>query len=85
MGSAEKPKEDTLQIGDAGAKQLVEVKEAGEQRGLAPLFEKDKKVVSSIFGPNGLPPFPVGGSRVSPEGGRKYVMDQDGYEGYPPE
>ena len=85
VGSAAKPKEDVLQIGDAGAKQLVEVKEEGEEKGLAALFEKDSKSVSSIFGPNGLPPFPTGGSRLSPEGGRKYVMDRDGYEGYPPE
>jgi len=85
VGSAEKPKEDVLQIGDAGAKQLMAVKQEGEQKGLAALFEKDKKSVSNIFGPNGLPPFPTGSSQLSPEGGRKYVMDQDCYEGYPPE
>lgn len=83
VGSAAKPKEDVLQIGDAGAKQLVQVKQEGEENGLAALFEKDKKSVSSIFGPNGLPPFPSGASRLSPEGGRKYVLDEDGYEGYP--
>lgn len=83
VGSAAKPRDDVLQIGDAGAKQLVQVKQEGEERGLAALFEKDKKSVSSIFGPDGLPPFPSGASRLSPEGGRKYVMDEDGYEGYP--
>ena len=83
LGSAAKPKEDVLQIGDAGAKQLVQVKQEGEEKGLAALFEKDKKSVTSIFGPGGLPPFPSGASRLSPEGGRKYVMDEDGYEGYP--
>ena len=85
VGSAEKPKEEVLQIGDAGAKQLVQVKQEGEQKGLAALFEKDKKSMSSIFGPNGLPPFPTGANRMKPEGGRKYIMDQDGYEGYPAE
>lgn len=85
VGSAEKSKEDVLRIGDAGAKQLVETKQEGEQRGLAALFEKDKKSISGVFGLNGLPPFPTGGSPSSLEGGRKYVMDQDGYEGYPPE
>ena len=83
VGSAAKPRDDVLQIGDAGMKQLVQVKQEGEEKGLAALFEKDKKSVSSIFGPNGLPPFPSGASRLSPDGGRKYVMDEDGYEGYP--
>lgn len=85
VGSAEKPKEDVLQIGDAGAKQLVQVKQEGEQKGLSALFEKDQKSVSSIFGPNGMPPFPTGMNSTRPEGGRKYVMDEDGYEGFPPE
>lgn len=83
LGSAAKPREDVLQIGDAGAKQLVQVKQEGEEKGLAALFEKDKKSVTSIFGPGGLPPFPSGASTLSPEGGRKYVMDEDGYEGFP--
>ena len=83
VGSAAKPRDDVLQIGDAGAKQLVQVKQEGEERGLAALFEKDKKSVRRIFGPDGLPPFPSGASRLSPDGGRRYVMDEDGYEGFP--
>lgn len=85
MGSRAKPKEDILQIGDAGPKQLVQLKQDGEEKGLAALFEREKKTTATIFGPNGLPPFPTGMSRVSPEGGRKYVMGTDGEEGYPEE
>lgn len=85
VGSRAKPNEDVLQIGDAGAKQLVQLRQDGEEKGLAALFEREKKTTASIFGPNGLPPFPTGISRVSPEGGRKYVMGADGEEGYPKE
>ena len=85
VGSKSNPKDDVLQIGDAGAKQLVQVKQDGEEKGLAALFEKDKKSVTSIFGPDGLPPFPSGLSRVLPRGGKQYVMDADRKEGYPEE
>ena len=85
VGSKASPKDDVLQIGDAGAKQLVQVKQQGEEKGLAALFEKDKKSVASIFGPNGLPPFPTGMGRTSAQGERKYVMDVDREEGYPEE
>lgn len=85
VGSKAQPKKGVLQIGDAGAKQLVQVKQAGEEGGLAAFFEKDKNGATGIIGPSGLPPFPSGMSRVSPEGGRKYVMDADRAEGYPEE
>ena len=85
LGSQANPKDNVLQIGDAGAKQLVQVKQEGDEKGLAAFFEKDKKSVTSIFGPNGLPPFPTGMSRVAPDGGRKYVMDVDREEGFPEE
>ncbi|KAL9001215.1 MAG: hypothetical protein Q9169_000399 [Polycauliona sp. 2 TL-2023] len=85
VGSKAKPKDDVLQIGDAGAKQLMQVQEEGEERGLAALFQQEKTSVTSVLGPNGMPPFPTGGSRTSPEGGRKYVMDADRVEGYPEE
>jgi hypothetical protein len=58
VGSAAAPKEDVLQIGDAGNKQLVSVKEEGE-KGLSQFFEKDKSAAKSVLGPNGLPPLPV--------------------------
>ncbi len=85
VGSKINPKESILQIGDAGAKQLVQVKQKGEEKGLSEFFQKDENNVASIFGPDGLPPFPSGMSRVSPEGGRKYVMDADREEGFPEE
>lgn len=85
VGSKASPKDDVLQIGDAGAKQLVQVKQQGEEKGLAALFEKDKKSVTSIFGPNGLPPFPTGMGRTSAQGERRYVMDADREEGFPEE
>ena len=85
VGSQAKPNEEVLQIGDAGKNQLVQIKEEGEGRGLAALFEKDKKAVNGVLGTNGLPPFPVGYSRVSPRGGRKYIMDEQRDHGYPEE
>lgn len=85
VGSKTNPKEDVLQIGDAGAKQLVHVKQEGEDKGLAAYFQKEKSATKGIFGPDGLPPFPSGMSRTSPVGGRKYVMDADREQGYPEE
>ena len=85
VGSKSNPKDDVLQIGDEGIKQLGQVKQDGEEKGLATFFENGKKSTVSIFGPNGLPPFPSGMSRTSPVGGRRYVMDADREEGYPHE
>lgn len=85
VGSKASPKDDVLRIGDAGSKQLVQLQQDGEEKGLASLFEREKKTSVSIFGPNGLPPFPSGMSRASQEGGRKYVMDADREEGFPEE
>ncbi|KAI9712532.1 MAG: hypothetical protein M1812_006841 [Candelaria pacifica] len=83
VGSKTSPKEDVLLVGDAGTKQLVQVKQDGEQKGLAALFAKDQKSVASVLGPNGLPPLPTGLSPV--QGGKQYVMDQDREEGFPEE
>ncbi|KAL1965164.1 hypothetical protein VTN77DRAFT_6077 [Rasamsonia byssochlamydoides] len=58
VGSKSAPKDDVLQIGEAGQKQLVALKQEGEERGLAALFEKDKRNVQGVLGPNGLPPLP---------------------------
>ncbi|KAL8908630.1 MAG: hypothetical protein Q9207_000718 [Kuettlingeria erythrocarpa] len=85
VGSKAKPNQDVLQIGDAGAKQLVRLQREGEDKGLAALFERETKSVASVLGPNGMPPFPTGASRVSPDGGRKYLMDIDREEGFPEE
>ncbi|KAI9811642.1 MAG: hypothetical protein M1827_005391 [Pycnora praestabilis] len=83
VGSKSSPKEDVLQIGDAGAKQLVQVKQDGEEKGLAAFFEKDKKNMAGVLGPTGLPPMPAGLSRAPK--GKQYVMDQDREQGFPEE
>lgn len=85
VGNKAKPKEDVLQIGDAGTKQLVQLQREGEDKGLAALFERETASVASVLGRNGMPPFPTGASRISPDGGRKYVMDIDRAEGFPEE
>lgn len=58
VGSAAAPKDDVLQIGEAGTKQLVQVKEEGE-KGLSAFFQKDSKAATSVLGPDGLPPLPT--------------------------
>ena len=58
VGSAAHPKEDVLQIGEAGNKQLVEVKEEGE-KGLSAFFEKDKSAMKGVLQPDGMPPLPT--------------------------
>ncbi|KAL9101891.1 MAG: hypothetical protein Q9163_002886 [Psora crenata] len=83
VGSKAYPKDDILQRGDAGAKQLLQVEQQGKRMGLSAHFEKNK--TANILGPEGLPPFPSGVSRTSPEGGRQYVMTEQGEEGYPEE
>ena len=85
VGSAAKPNDQVLQIGDAGAKQLMEVKQEGEEKGLAAFLEKEKKVVPGIFGPNGLPPFPSGLNTGTLNGTRNYVLDAERENGFPEE
>jgi hypothetical protein len=79
VGSKANPKEDVLQIGDAGAKQIVSVKEEGA-KGLAVFFEKQKGVGASVLGPDGMPPFP-GGLSPEKDGQRKYeLLQEQSYE-----
>lgn len=83
VGSKANPREDVLQIGEAGTKQLVQVKQEGEEKGLAALFEKDKKSMGSVLGPGGMPPLPTS---LSPkQGGKQYVLDADREQGFPEE
>lgn len=58
VGSAAHPKEDVLQIGDVGNKQLVDVKAEGE-KGLATFFQKDKNAFKGVLAANGMPPLPT--------------------------
>ncbi|KAI9369986.1 hypothetical protein BJX61DRAFT_545060 [Aspergillus egyptiacus] len=76
VGSQALPKEDVLQIGQAGEKQLVSVREEGEERGLSGLFQKDKNGIKGVLGPNGMPPTPCNLNSSS-----KYEIDND--HGYP--
>ena len=85
IGSKANPKEDVLRVGDEGTKQLVQIKQDADQKGLAAFFEEEKSNMAGVFSPNGLPPFPSGMSRSSPVGGRKYVMDSERDQGYPEE
>ncbi|EDN10998.1 NADH-ubiquinone oxidoreductase [Histoplasma capsulatum] len=55
VGSEAAPKADVLKVGDAGTQQLVEVKQRGEEHGLAAFFEKEKKV-DDVLDSQGLPP-----------------------------
>jgi hypothetical protein len=59
VGSQASPKDDVLQLGESGAKQLVAVQKEGEEKGLAAYLDKQKDVSSSVLGPNGLPPLPT--------------------------
>lgn len=77
VGSQIAPKDNVLQIGEAGDKQLVSVKQEGEERGLAAHFQKDKKGVQSVLGANGFPPMPTNLNTA----GSKYHIDDD--HGYP--
>ncbi|EEH22508.2 hypothetical protein PABG_04719 [Paracoccidioides brasiliensis Pb03] len=77
VGSEAAPKSDVLEIGDAGAQQLVEVKQKGEEHGLAAFFEKEKKV-EGLLGPQGLPPMPANLNPVS-----RYEMAPA--QSYPPQ
>ena len=73
VGSAAAPKEDVLQIGDAGQKQLVEVQEEGE-KGLSTFFEKDKNALAGVLAPDGLPPRPAS---LHPSKKQYTVLDQE--------
>lgn len=77
VGSAKTPKDDVLQIGDAGNKQLVALKEEGE-KGLSAYFQKNKAAGVSVLGANGLPPMPP--SRHATEKRYEILSDQS-YEG----
>ena len=79
MGSAAAPKEDVLQIGDAGAKQLVALKAEGEEKGLAEVFRKEKGIAAkSVLGEGGLPPLPNGlGQNAFKSKKRELLTDEE--------
>lgn len=77
VGSAAQPKDEVLKLGDAGSKQLVEVKEEGE-KGLSAYFEKNSTGLKAVLGPDGLPPLPP--SRHAT--GKRYEMISDEEQTY---
>lgn len=71
VGSAANPR---IGVGEAGAQQLVAIKEGGAKGVLSVVFEKNgEKAISEVLGPGGLPPLP--GTGVS------WVLDNS--EGFP--
>ena len=81
VGSKSAPKDDILQIGEAGAKQLMQVQQNGEETGLATYLVKSKS--AGLASQEGLPPFPNGMNRQTLDGARKYAIDPDRENGYP--
>ena len=62
FGSKSNPRDEVLQIGQAGTKQMVQVREEAEgSGGLSQYFEKRKD--ATTFGDGGLPPLPTGMNR----------------------
>ncbi len=77
MGSAANPSQKLL-AGIEGSKQLVAVKQEGEEKGLAAFFE-EQKAVGSVLGEDGMPPFPVPRGRA--EYGKVYQLEgEQSYE-----
>lgn len=77
VGSAAAPKEDVLQVGEAGNKQLVALKDESE-KGLSQFFEKNQGAISSVLAANGMPPMPPSGNLR----GKRYELPQDqSYDG----
>ncbi|KAK0365312.1 hypothetical protein LTR91_014339 [Friedmanniomyces endolithicus] len=77
VGSAAAPREDVLQIGDAGNKQLVALKEEGMQ-GLSAYFAKEKSAFKNVLGQDGMPPLPA--SQL-PQGKRYEMLKEQTYGG----
>jgi hypothetical protein len=72
VGSKANAKDDVLQLGDAGKKQLVDVKEQGESGGIAVFLAKETGVGKSVLGEGGLPPKPP-----TTYGAKTYTLMQD--------
>ena len=77
VGSQAAPKEDVLQIGDAGQKQLVEVQQEGLKTGLPTFFKKDKANMAAVLGVDGLPPMPANLGQNFTD--KKYTLTEKSY------
>lgn len=85
FGSKASPTSSSLRIGDAVTKPLVQAKQAVEAKGISAFLERNREGRASILRPDGLPPFPSGQGRLTPGGGRMYLMNLGRTEGYPGE
>ncbi|KAJ6024460.1 hypothetical protein N7540_005257 [Penicillium herquei] len=81
VGSQAAPKDDVLQLGEAGKQQLVSVKEEAKERGLAALFEKNENSIQGVLAANGLPPTPCNINPVAKSQQSQYLLHDE--EGYP--
>lgn len=72
VGSKASPKDEVLQLGDAGKKQLLEVKEQGNSGGIAVFLAKESGLGKSVLGEGGLPPKPP-----TTYGAKPYRLVQD--------
>lgn len=77
VGSKAAPKDEVLQIGDAGKKQLVAVQEEGANGGIAVFLAKETGVGKSVLGEGGLPPMPP-----STVGAKSYTLIEDNEQSY---
>ena len=77
VGSAANPSQKLL-AGTEGSKQLVAVKQEGEEKGLASFFEQHK-AVGAVLGEGGMPPFPVPQERA--QYGKQFeLLEEQSYE-----
>lgn len=77
VGSKAAPKDEVLQIGDVGKKQLVAVQEEGANGGIAVFLAKETGVGKSVLGEGGLPPMPP-----STVGAKSYTLIEDNEQSY---
>lgn len=77
VGSKANPKDDVLQLGAAGSKQLVALKEEGKETGLATYFQKDQQNMAAVLGPGGMPPM---APSMSSQGKRYDLLKDQSYE-----
>ena len=76
VGNQARPREDVALIGHDRSRRLVQIRQEGEETGLATLFAKDKSVVRSVLGPDGLPPFPTGLAPAG-QGQKRYELSAE--------
>lgn len=79
VGSASEPGATPLLAGAAGASQLVAVRQEGEEKGLAALFEREKEAGGRVLGQGGMPPFPPSQRRRARDGWKFELEREQSY------